>query len=315
MPNGQTTPWQLWMGPLSWWGVLIGLVLFAQFCLGSLFRKQWVEHEKLMFPHVAVVTGLLEPSEDMDRPVYQVRLFWFGVGASVILLGIDGLNAYFPEIPKIGFANISLSEILNDYPWRALGGHRKLSIQPFIVSISYLVTTEISFSIWIFAILVLVSRVMAWSLTLTTPTRNAWIGEGTINSGATHFGAIIVFIGVFLWSGRRHFRDVLLHATGGKTGEDRDELLPHILAFWGFWFSVAGLLFWCWMVDIPLWFSALVFCVYSVMVLFASRLIAETSMVKMQLWLFRSHKWTTSLVGYKSGGRWSARVDPRNSFC
>jgi hypothetical protein len=65
---------------------------------------------------------------------------------------------------------------------------------------------------------------------------------------------------------------------------------------------VTGVLFWCYMVDIPLWFSALVFCVYSFIVLFASRLVAKTGMVEMQRWLFKSHKRTTKLVGYKSGG-------------
>lgn len=302
LPTGQHLPWGVWAEPLAWWAGLIALVLGAQFCLACLFRKQWLDHEKLMFPHAAVVTSLLEPAEDTDRPVYRMRMFWFGAGASVLLFGIEGLHVYLPEIPNIGFASIGLSQILEDYPWRALGGHRQLSIQPFIVAISYIVTTEISFSIWVIAVIDLVCRVLAWSLTLPRPFRNAWIGEGAINSGATHFGAIVVFVGVFLWGGRAHFRSVFLRAIGREKIDDATELMRFTTAFWGFWLCAGGVLFWCWLVDIPLWFSGLVFLVYAVMVLYAARLVAETGMVKLDRYWIKPHLWTSSILGYKTGG-------------
>jgi hypothetical protein len=302
LPPGQSLPWSVWAEPLVWWGGLFAMVLFGQFCLASLFRKQWLDHEKLMFPHATILTSLLEPSEDMDRPLYRVKLFWYGLAASVVLFGIDGLSVYFPEIPKIGFAKIGLYQILEDYPWKALSGHRQLSIQPFIIAISYMVTTEISFSIWVISILDLVSRVFAWSVTMPTDVRNAWIGEGTINSGATQFGAVLVFIGAFLWSGRSHFVSVYRRAIGRESIDDSAELMSFRNAFWGFCFCVVGVLFWCWLVEIPLWFAALVFGVYCTMILYVSRLIAETGMVKTERHWIRPHKWASKMVGFKSGG-------------
>lgn len=302
LPSGQTLPWDVWVTPLIWWGGLIALLLVGQFCLACLFRKQWLDHEKLMFPHATVVTSLLEPSEDMDRPLYRMKLFWYGLVTSLVLFGVEGLYAYFPEIPHVGFARIDLREILDAYPWRALGGHRQLSIQPFVLAISYMVTTEISFSIWVIAVLDLICRVFAWSVTMPTPMVNAWLGEGTINSGATHFGAILVFIGAFLWSGRTHFTQVFRKATGRERIDDASELMTFTFAFWGFWFCVAGVLFWCWLVGIPMWFGAVVFGVYAALVLYASRLVAETGMVKLQRYSFKPHLWSASIVGYKSGG-------------
>jgi len=184
-----------------------------------------------------------------------MRMFWIGLAASVVFFGIEGLNAYLPGIPKIGFAKIGLSEILNDYPWRALGGNRQLSMQPYLVSIAYLVTTEISFSIWLFALLDFCCRVLAWSMTMTTPIRDAWIGESSIHTGATHFGAIVIFVGAFLWSGRRHFRDVFEQAIARRVHDDSGELLSYRFAFRTF-FCIAGVIFWCWIPGIRFGFPS-----------------------------------------------------------
>src|SRR5438093_651581 len=47
---GVPIPWQAWVVPLLAWLLLAGLVLFAFMCLASLFRRPWMEQERLAFP-------------------------------------------------------------------------------------------------------------------------------------------------------------------------------------------------------------------------------------------------------------------------
>ena len=50
LPKGQGLPFDVWVGPLFWLLSLILTVYFACFCLVVIFRRQWVEHERLVFP-------------------------------------------------------------------------------------------------------------------------------------------------------------------------------------------------------------------------------------------------------------------------
>src|SRR6266849_5551312 len=49
---GQPIPWGQWAGPLAIWLVLIAAVFGAFLCLAALFRRPWVEQERLSFPLV-----------------------------------------------------------------------------------------------------------------------------------------------------------------------------------------------------------------------------------------------------------------------
>ena len=57
-----------------------------------------------------------------------------------------------------------------------------LAIQPYLIAISYLLTTEISFSIWFFALVDNLLRALASAMTLTETTRLAWGVQYSLNS-------------------------------------------------------------------------------------------------------------------------------------
>ncbi|RKY60871.1 MAG: hypothetical protein DRP95_03640, partial [Candidatus Latescibacterota bacterium] len=63
-------PWGRWLKPLAWWMGLFGAIWFAQFCLGAILRKQWLEHETLMVPQADVVLALVE--EGAEDRLYKV---------------------------------------------------------------------------------------------------------------------------------------------------------------------------------------------------------------------------------------------------
>lgn len=276
-PDGQGVPWEVWAEPLAWWSLLLGMLLFGQLCLGCLLRRQWLEHEKLMFPHIAMVTSLVDEGEDGVRHGAKSSLFFTGVGLSVFIFLLEGLSYYEPTIPSPGLTSLSLRDFLVEDPWRSMDPN--LAIQPYLIAISYLLTTEISFSIWFFALLDNLMRVLASALTLPDTTRGSWVGY-SLNSGADAVGAIAVFLAALAWRGRGHYGGVLRRAFGLRGGaDDSDEAMGYRLAFWGTCFAVLGVLSWCVAVGIPLWFAMAVFGIYALLVLFVTRLVGEIGLI------------------------------------
>jgi hypothetical protein len=293
--RGETVPWGLWVGPLGWWLALVALLFLGQFCLGSLLRKQWQDHEKLLFPHVSMVTSLVE-EEGGRQSVTGNRLFWFGAAASGLLFLLEGLNHYNPGIPTPGLTKMSMQAFLSEEPWASM--HDELAFQPFIVAVSYLLTTEITLSIWLFAVIDNFLRALGSALVLTEPVRDAWFYYYP-NTGADAVGAIFVFVGAMGWTARRHLKNVWEHAVGrAVVRSDSSEGMSYSLAFWGMVLSVVGVGAWCAMVGVSLWFCALVFLVYAVCVVFVSRLLCETGLLTASAQWMRPHMVVIRWLGF-----------------
>ena len=106
LPAGVDLPWDIWIVPLFWWGTLVVATLTLCIALISIFRKQWVEKERLNFPLVDVPLLMMEGSEDGRKlPAFmRNKLFWIGFGLAVfkIAWNIPGYFNYqwlnFPPI-------------------------------------------------------------------------------------------------------------------------------------------------------------------------------------------------------------------------
>lgn len=299
-PDGQGIPWDVWGEPVAWWSLLLGLLLFGQLCVGCLVRRQWLEHEKLMFPHMTMVTSLVEEGEQSVRHGTKAGLFFTGVGVSVFVFLLEGLNHYEPAVPSLGITALSLRDFLVEDPWSSMDP--RLAIQPYLIAISYVLTTEISFSIWFFALLDNLLRVLATALTLPDTTRLSWgVFESSLNSGADAAGAMVVFLGALLWRGRAQYVAILRRALGMKGGAaDEHEPMGYRLAFWGACAAIVGVLSWSVAVGIPLWFAMLVFGIYGALVLLVTRLVGEVGLLTASSsWLWPPG-FVIRLVGYRA---------------
>lgn len=295
---GQSVPWGAWAGPIAWWMALLILLFGTQVCLGSLLRKQWEDHEKLMFPHVAMVTGLLEPGTPEQPSIGRNRLFWAGVGVSVFLLTLDGLKHYFPTIPAPELNKITMKPFFAEEPWRSM--RPELKIEPYLVAISYMLTTEISLSIWFFSILDNLMRAIASAFGLPQTVTTAWVG-GFMNGGSDAVGAVIVFVGALFWTGRRHLKAVAELAIGrGAPTESSQEAMSYPVSVWGFWICAIGVLIWCMIAGMSIWFSILVFLLYTISAIFVARLVSETGMIAART-AFRSVPVSIEWVGFGGG--------------
>ncbi|MEW6750400.1 MAG: DUF6785 family protein [Candidatus Latescibacterota bacterium] len=241
LPSGQPAPLGVWCGPLAWWLSLVLALYLACFCLVVVLRRQWVEHERLVFPVAEVPRLLLAEGPSSVLPtIFRARVFWLGCALPLVIILFNVVAYFEPGFPQVPV-------------------HRETHVQLFdgtvpvvlllyfpVVGFMYLVSTAISFSIWAFYLVTLAeSGLVAWAgLTVAQPDEFVWDWQ-TLSWQA--YGAFFAMVGWSLWVARRHLAAVGRHVWGrGRRLDDSGEMLPYCWAVWG---GLAALLYvgvWLW---------------------------------------------------------------------
>lgn len=221
--------WDAWLTPLSFWLPFAFALFFAVFCLATLLRRQWTEREQFTFPLVQLPYELTRepPSGSLFPPLLYNPSLWGGFLTSAFLHFFCGLNLYFPSVPAIRRFR-SLGEYLTGFPWDAIAS-TGLHIYPAAIGLTYLLTTEVAFSLWFFYLLERFQQLLF-----------ALYGWAGLGYSATDFvqyqqvGAVLGLLAVVLYAGRGHWKQVALKAIGRlRDLDDSNEPLPYAIAFWG----------------------------------------------------------------------------------
>lgn len=241
--NGGVIVWDGWLKPFSFWVPFGAVLLFATVCLATLLRKQWTEHEHFTFPLVQLPYELSrEPRQGRWLPpLFTSHPFWLGFLFSVGFHTLCGLNTYFPSVPAVRRIR-RLGEYLTGFPWDSIAG-TYVNIYPAGIGLTYLLTSEVAFSLWFFFVLERLQQILF-----------AYQGWTAFGMSATDFvqfqqvGAIFGLLIIALYAARRHWQAVLCKALGRTAGmDDSNEPLPYAFAFWGL---VASVLFlWAWLIG------------------------------------------------------------------
>lgn len=148
--------WNIWLTPLLRWGSLFLVIFVFMMCLADWLRRKWVERENLAFPLVEVADSLirhdfrLETAEDLLHPERRKGMFspifWAGFALGMLILVVEALGYYGPGSPKV----MALDVTSNLF---ATGVLRELNnlvfvLSPILVGLFFLVSLEISFSVW-----------------------------------------------------------------------------------------------------------------------------------------------------------------------
>ena len=269
LPANVPVPWGAWLVPLGFWMgfVLVSYLMFG--CLSVILRAQWAEREALAFPLLKLP---LQMTEDLDEPTKKFRegffgnpMMWSGFGIAVFIQAMRGLHLYFPDFPDFPLS-IDTGPLFSEAPWNQIGW-LPISIYPMVVGITYLLTSEISFSLWFFYLFIKLQYVLAYTVGYPPSIMPAAGGfPDKLFTGNQVGGCYVVYVALILWTGREHFRHVALRAFGRarKTDAESTEILSYPLAFWGFVLSfalmigatiVAGVR---WDIALALWVSYLI---------------------------------------------------------
>ncbi len=265
-----------WTGPLVWWMVLLVLLILLQFCIASVLRRQWVDHEKLLFPHVEMFENAFEPDAagTPGGSMFRNPLFWVGFFLAVGIFTLEGFHVYWPEVPGVNFqSDFSLAPLLSAEPWSAIPP--ALDLHLFIIAIVFLLPAQISFSVWVFVLLDFALRVYmrqtgaTWQVYL--PVHGYLIHEGT-----RLIGGLSVFVIALMISARRHLAAVVKKAFFvGREVDDSQEPIPYFGAFWGIVLSAVAILVWCVIMGMNPFISFLLFTLTILAIIFLTRVVCE----------------------------------------
>ena len=229
--DGQSPGWLDWLGGQwsaaaavpwgAWWPVLrlwLGLALLmglACVCLALVVHPQWSQRELLLYPTVEFVKEVTQRREGAALPMIAGdRLFWIGLVGVAVLHTINGLNAWFPEVPAI-MTRFNLTPLMELFPnARRVSGAWGL-FQPALyftaIGFGYFINSRVSLSLGLSVLLwVAVGAVL---LGQGVPMRmDRYDPEATGN--ALRLGSWLGAVVMIVYFGRRHYWDTFRGSVG-----------------------------------------------------------------------------------------------------
>ena len=231
-------PWSMWALPLFWWVTFILATLWVTACWMAILRRQWQEHERLVYPLAAVAEQMVNLEDQTGGPLLRRRLFWAGACIPFAILSLNAISWFVSvQVPLTGI-----------YGWRPLWimkGAIAIIMNPFqfySIGFGYFANTDVLFSMWFFFFLhIIVSGLLArFGYTL------GGIGGDTFSANPaptswTGFGALCFMVFWGLWVARKHLSGVFRKAfRGDPQVDDSGEMISYRVAVWG---GLAGTLF------------------------------------------------------------------------
>ncbi|MBV9868659.1 MAG: hypothetical protein JO316_25160 [Abitibacteriaceae bacterium] len=281
--KGHAIPWSAWIIPLFAWGLFICALYTMLACLSVMLRAQWAEHEALAFPLLRLP---LELTEDVDRPdqygvlgrFFRNPLMWIGFGIAVFISLLTGLNVYYPDVPPVPL-DINTGPLFTEAPWNQISP-TLIRTLPMLVGITYLLTSEVSFSLWFFNWLIKAQLIVAYYLGFlpsTLPNAIGHTGDAKSFTGYQQVGCYLAYVGVVLWTGREHFRHIVRRAfRREQAGEnEQQEALSYPVAFWGFILAFAFILAWSVAAGMRLDVAIVLWLSYLIIALSLTRVVVE----------------------------------------
>lgn len=283
---GAAIPWNAWIVPLAAWSALLLALYIMMSCVAVMVRAQWGAREHLSFPLLRLPLELTEVDENnsgaMHSRFLRNPLMWMGFGIAAFIQLMNGLNLYFPEVPAVPL-EINTGPLFSEAPWNQIGS-LPLRVFPIAVGVFYLLTREVSFSLWFFFLASKFQLVIAYYLGYNPGTLprgiGAWGGQ-QIFLVFQEIGAYAAIITLILWRGREHFGFIVRRAMGRERPslEEAREALPYPLAFWGFVLSFSFVIGWMTMAGIDFRLTLVLGLAYLMVATVLSRIIAETGLL------------------------------------
>lgn len=290
LTHGQAIPWGIWLVPLVAWSALVLASYCMLACLSVMLRAQWAEREALAFPLLRLP---MELTEDLDRQdsygvigrFFRNPTMWVGFGLAVLYHLFNGLHRYFPDVPQIN-ADIPLNSYFTEPPWNQVGTNG-IFLYPIVVGITYLLTSETSFSLWFFYWLIRFELIFAYYIGYpagTLPNAIGSTGGAKTFTGYQQIGAYIAYVGIVLWTGREHLWHIVRRAFAReKAGEgEKSEAMSYPMAFWGFLLSFIFVVGWSTLAGMRADVAFMLWLAYLIIAIALTRVVAEGGLLFVQ---------------------------------
>ncbi|MBC7289042.1 MAG: hypothetical protein H5T86_13595, partial [Armatimonadetes bacterium] len=296
----ETVPWRAWLLPLSIWTGFYLITFITMLCVISILRRQWADKERLTFPIVHMVLDLSDQTgHRLVGGFFRNPLMWAGFTLVAIYNVLNILNAWNPAVPAMG-RGYDLGRLFTERPWSAI---RPLTIawRPENFGLGYLVSTEITFSVWFFYMLLRLSNVVAVTM--------GYEIAGFPFDQEQAAGAYLAMSIFLLYVARGHLAAVFRKALGlSAEPDDSDEPIPYRWAVLGAVLGFAGMVFFVVRAGMWTWTAAVYFMLFLLFAIVYARARAEAGAAMVWLFPFYQHKrMMINVLGseaYVRGGDW-----------
>ncbi|HCK09887.1 hypothetical protein MK139_13585 [bacterium] len=269
-------PWDAWVGPLLWWGLLLMALALVSGAIVSILRHQWVDRERLPFPLAEAPLTMTEEHEGLagSPALARSRLFWVGLAIPLLII-IWNIAGYFshliPEIHVISGYDLPLG--------RGFPGIR-IKLHFFVLGFAYFTNLDVLFSILFFYILGIVQTGIFERLGFTIGASDIWGSRGGAAIGWQAMGAFVTFTIVGLWMAREHIVRVYRKAIHDDPSiNDSNEFMSYRQAFGAGGLGALFMLFWLWRSGMTLDVAAVYLVGLVIMTIGVSRIVAESGLL------------------------------------
>jgi hypothetical protein len=253
--NGSTIiPWLEWIPFISFWSILNILFAFYFISIASIFRRQWMELEKVPFPHTMAAYELVRnmQSQTTQPERYQrflTRPFILGVIIGFVIMMpivLVGMFSWFPDIFgwRVNTCATGCWYVTPDSPLAGIAGIGCLNKHPMVMALSYFVPLNILQSTLIFWIISLILIQMLYAIGYYTGIEGvcgcprAGTGGPMVDPplrlyALTHAGGLIGLVLLYLVLTRSYVLATIRAALGrGELHEhENEEPMPYKIAY------------------------------------------------------------------------------------
>ena len=282
--GGHAVPWHAWIIPIGFWSAYLLLLSTIWICMAGIFRRIWIDQERLTFPIAKMPLEIMNPKQD----IFRKPLFWIGFGIPVVLQSLLVFHNWFPAVPAMQLKAYDIKDLLfTSPPWNAIP-NVPVSFYPMAVGLAYFVPSDVSLSCWLMSVLMRLSYVAA-----------AMFGVEAAGTGASRFpykeeqasGAWLALAGLVIWGARHHWKTVLAMVSDSE----RRAVRQMVVGVAACALMCVGMMAWA---GIPALAAAVVLIVYLAYVLSGARVRAEAGAI----WTFAPVVWSpqttmTSIMG------------------
>ncbi|MBI3910185.1 MAG: hypothetical protein HY320_04545 [Armatimonadetes bacterium] len=300
---GGVVPWKAWLVPaLAWLGFFLAL-WWAMYCLMALVYRAWSEEERLPFPLAVLPLEMAGgESRSLGAKFFRNPVMWLGFGVAAVFNAVNILHAFqpwFPSIPR----GVDLGEGIRTPPWTAILPIG-ISFRPEMIGLGYLVSTEISLSVWLFFILHRVAAMIGMMAGYPSGEMPYPQEQG--------IGAYVVLALFLLWLARRQLmRAVRLAWQGEPDAGKRPEGISYRAAFLGLIGGFTAVCLFCRVAGMSLWVIAVYLGIVLMVALVYARVRGEAGAPL--VWLFPFYMQKNVLL-YTFGSRPFAAAGPAGTL-
>ena len=273
-PLGKGIPWSMWIPPLIYWLSFIVAVYLAMISITVILRRQWVQHERLVYPLVQLPISMIRNDDQRPSiisPFFKNPLMWAGFAIPAMLQTLNGLDHYFPGIPTFALHGMSVPLFRDSV-------HVPLWLSFQMLGFSYFISREIAFGLCFFYLLNVVEQgvlnlIGVQEFDPLLGGYSTYTGTIVVHQG---FGAVIMLVLFGLWTARGHLRQVFRKAFLNAAGvDDSDEILSYRAAVLMLLGSLLFVGVWLWQSGLPGWITPIYLFFTFVLFLGITRVVAE----------------------------------------